>query len=486
LFALVANMAAKEPHDLDRISQKVLDERKGLVGGGIIEALLKLKDLLLFLEPKICFWSLVGIAALSYSWSVPLLIILAGFLAVWASYKCSPHPQGIPLAPPDIDVLLGRSIKVSEDAAGLHANNNVSITVFKGQYILAYRKSDTHWPSGKTQLIVASSSDLQCWKKEWTYANGCDLREMLLFQMKGRLMLYYFSLKPANNIFHPLHVYSTSSGDAATWTEPQEVCRDGEVPWEIKVRSDQEGEVAFKASYLGDHYGAGDVLTLFECSKDGIHWEPAGKSDSSIVYRGGVCEVAFEFTAAGDLVAIGRNEDGDASGFGTQLFFAHKEDLGTWTKLTVSIPWRFDSPRMVRSNSTGEILLFARYAVNRFQLAPQWMNFMHQKVLNLITYNVLPKSAAVYRIAPPQQWGQDGAGAVQIIRFFERAFGDTGFFSLAPEIKRSPVPSESSSDDWVVANYISHECHSHAPWIVGQTSPTSVQVCRCRVLRQNT
>lgn len=43
------------------------------------------------------------------------------------------------------------------------------------------------------------------------------------------------------------------------------------------------------------------------------------------VYSGGVCEVSFAFTPKGDLVAIGRNEDGDHTGFGSQLFFAPKE-----------------------------------------------------------------------------------------------------------------------------------------------------------------
>merc|ERR1712187_841749 len=105
----------------------------------------------------------------------------------------------------------------------------------------------------------------------------------------------------------------------------------------------------------------GDVLVLFEQSKDGWKWEPVPPctKESSAVYRGGICEVSFEFTKAGDLVAIGRNEDGDATGFGSQLFYAKKESLGSWTALKVSVPWRFDSPRLARMEEDGEVLLFA-------------------------------------------------------------------------------------------------------------------------------
>merc|ERR1740121_1255803 len=88
------------------------------------------------------------------------------------------------------------------------------------------------------------------------------------------------------------------------------------------------------------------MSVVFECSRDGESWRPVGGKDA-VVYEGGISEVSFAFTGAGDLVAIGRNEDGDATGFGTQLFFARKGDLGTWKALDVSLPYRFDSPRMV-------------------------------------------------------------------------------------------------------------------------------------------
>lgn len=289
-------------------------------------------------------------------------------------------------------------------------------------------------------------------------------------------MLYFFSLKPAHGQFKPLHVFYTSSQDGIKWGEPQKVCYEGEVPWEIKVYGEGKDAIAYKSSYLGDHYGTADVMVLFEQSKDALTWEPVPPctKDSSAVYRGGICEVSFEFTKAGDLVAIGRNEDGDQSGFGSQLFYAKKGSLGDWTKLKVSVPWRFDSPRLA-STGDGEILLFARYAPHRYQLAPSWVPFSYQKVINLALCSLLPKSAAVYRLAPFQEWGETGEGAIQLIRCFEGSAGDTGFFSVTAE--------KGSGDSWVVANYTSTTCQSHAPWIYGQMMPSHVYVFRCRTVR---
>jgi hypothetical protein len=463
---------------------------KKIAGGDLIPMLLGLvTNVLTKLNYKYSFWVLFGSVALPWELGIyavlrglgrGLLVILAGFFATVASYKQKPCP--FPRCSKDtLDVFMGKTIQVSEENEHLHANNNVSMVCFKGEYVLAYRKSDVHFPSAQTRLLIVTSKDLVKWEQTYEYHTGNDLREMLLFEMNGRLFMYFFSLVPDGKIFKPIHMYGTVSDDARSWAEPKEVCKKSEVPWDIKVYREEDGsQMAYKASYIGDHYGTDEMYVLFERSRDGWVWEPVGE-DGSVVYKGGVCEVAFEFTSKGDLVAIGRNEDGDATGFGTQLYFAPKENLCKWTALKVSLPWRFDSPRMMRTDGgDGEILLFSRYTWDKYQLAPSWLSFGSQKVLNLILCSVTPKSAAVYRIAPPSEWIQNGSShssnpgcPIQLIRLFEQAFADTGFFSVARELSQKP-------DEWVVANY-SSTCNSHAPWIYGQLSQSNIFVCKCRI-----
>jgi hypothetical protein len=463
---------------------------KKIAGGDLIPLLLSLvTNVLAKLNYKYAFWALFGLALLPLELGFygvlrglgrSFLVLLGGFFATVASYKKrpSPFPSCTKLG---LDVLMGKSVQVSEETGNLHANNNVSMVSFKGEYVLAYRKSDVHFPSAHTRMLVTTSKDLVQWEQTFEHATGNDLREMLLFQMGDKLFLYFFSLLPEGTVFKPIHMYCTVSDDARTWSEPKQVCKKSEVPWDIKVYLDDSGrQVAYKASYLGDHYGTDDVCVLFERSYDGWTWEPVGE-DGAVVYRGGVCEVAFEFTSKGDLVAIGRNEDGDATGFGSQMFFAPKGNLGKWTSLSVSLPWRFDSPRMIRTDGgDGEVLLFSRYTPDKYQLAPSWLSFTQQKVLNLILCSVLPKSAAVYRIAPPSEWSHQASNSgglsacpVQLIRLFEQAFADTGFFSVARALSERP-------DEWVVANY-SSSCHSHAPWIYGQLTQSNIFVCKCNV-----
>eukprot|EP00933_Yihiella_yeosuensis_P030437 TRINITY_DN24081_c0_g1_i1.p1 TRINITY_DN24081_c0_g1~~TRINITY_DN24081_c0_g1_i1.p1 ORF type:complete len:491 (+),score=82.84 TRINITY_DN24081_c0_g1_i1:58-1530(+) len=469
-------------------------EDQSIAGGNLIPFLLDVVvPGLAKLNFKLSFWVIVAAVALLYSFFMAFVIVIAGFFAIAASWKQPANP--FHPCSTDLDVMLGRTVRVSTlEPEHLHANNNVSLCIFGDKYVLSYRKSDIHFPSGASHLIVAVSTDMIHWEETWDYHTGNDLREMLLFEFGGKLYQYFFSLVPVKRMFKPIHMYCTTSTDAKVWEEPFQVCRDKEVPWDIKVYKEGDSQVAYKASYIGDHYGTDEVWVLFEKSTDAITWKPLG--DDAVVYKGGICEVAFEFTRKGDLVAIGRNEDGDSTGFGSQLFFAKKESLGKWTPLKVSLPWRFDSPRMMRTDGTGEILLFSRYAAARYDLAPTSLEFNKQKTANLILYSTLPKTAAIFRIVPPEEWeslsgkenvdslsgqpmfkgGADSLKYVELVRRFEEAFADTGFFSIVRDLSSSP-----GKDEWVVANYSAHS-HSHAPWIYGQLTRTDVNVCRCRIV----
>jgi hypothetical protein len=264
--------------------------------------------------------------------------------------------------------------------------------------------------------------------------------------------------------FVPKGMSWTATTDLKVWSDPVKMERDGEITWDIKVHNG----VAYKASYVGNHYRDNCALSvLFESSQDGEVWKPVGKDP--VVYIGGISEVSFAFTAKGDLVAIGRNEDGDHTGFGSQLFRASRNDLGSWTPLKVSLPYRFDSPRMVVM--LDEVLLFARYSVFPYDVMPKWMPFMLRNMGNIIFYSSTSKSSAVYKICIPDEIENDWPNEpVQMIRRFEDSFGDTGFFSVAKMCD--------NSDSWAVANY-SSPVHSHATWFFGQVHATNIYVCRC-------
>mmetsp|Transcript_26541 Transcript_26541/g.48857 ORF Transcript_26541/g.48857 Transcript_26541/m.48857 type:complete len:440 (-) Transcript_26541:106-1425(-) len=415
------------------------------------------------LNPKILFWLTVCLIGSIYGFTLAILSMFTGFVAYVSSM---PRKEGsLPRYKGPLDILLGRTFRASKSDPKFLANNNVSLVSFANKMVIAYRSAETHFASPSAKITVATSTNLEDWHDAWTYSTGQDdLREVLLWMFEDRLFLYFCSLAPNKRGFAPKGMSWTSTRDLKVWTDPVAMGRKTEITWDIKVH---EG-TAYKVGYIGNHYSDDCTLSVvFECSGDGENWKSVGKSE--VVYVGGISEVSFAFTSKGDLVAIGRNEDGDHTGFGSQLFFAPRQDLGSWTPLKVCLPQRFDSPRM--AVLSGEVVVFARYAQDPYTFVPDFMPFLMQKIGNIIAYSSRPKSSAVYKINIPD----DGQGTwpkepIQLIRCFEDSFGDTGFFSVAKMCDES--------DDWVVANYAS-PVHSHATWFYGQVYATNIYVCRC-------
>jgi len=429
-------------------------------------------DVVLHSNYVVVFWCIVLLTFFLVSPLAAFAVLLGALYVLLASW--GQGPCTLPRFKGKFDVLLGQLHRASTLTPDMIANNNVTIHAFGPKLVIAYRKAPSHFASPLARVIVATASpqDLDAWTVIWEHHTGKDdLRETILFELQGKLFLYYVKLAPERRGFTPRRIQWTSTTDLKVWTDPVDVGAVGELVWDVKVREDVSGkEIAYKTSYVGNHYSADAEMTvLFEQSRDGIRWSPVGKESG--VYTGGISEVSFEFTPRGDLVAIGRNEDGDRTGFGSQLFFARKTDLGKWQPLRVSLPHRFDSPRLVSMG--GELILFARYAREPYALLPTWLPFGLQRFANLVYYSLRPKGAAAYRMNPPEVSGEGEwpSQPIELIRFLERAHGDTGFFSLAK------LPG--SSEDWVVANYTSM-CHSGAPWIFGQIASTDIYVCRCR------
>lgn len=429
---------------------------------GILFALLSPILEYIALNPQLLLYGTLCLTGLLYGFKAVIVSLFTIFVAWVASM---PRKEGtLPRYKGPLDILLGRTFRASKLSAHYLANNNVSLVSFGSKVVIAYRSAETHFASSSAKITVSTSTSLEDWDDVWQYTTGQDdLREVLLWEFNGKLFLYFCCLAPNKRGFAPKGMSWTSTKDLKSWTDPQAMGRDTEITWDVKVHE----AVAYKVGYIGNHYSDNCTLSvLFECSRDGEMWKPVGKD--LVVYVGGVSEVSFAFTANGDLVAIGRNEDGDHTGFGSQLFFARKNDLGSWTPLTVSLPYRFDSPRMIVMS--GEVVVFARYSKDLYTFIPEWMPFLIQKIGNIIAYSSRPKSSAVYSVTLPEfdagTWASD---PVRLIRRFEDSFGDTGFFSIA---------RMADSTDWVVANYAS-PVHSHATWFFGQVYATNIYVCRC-------
>jgi hypothetical protein len=176
---------------------------------------------------------------------------------------------------------------------------------------------------------------------------------------------------------------------------------------------------AWRTSYLGNHYGFGqpsELKAFFTKSTDGVTWTPV-KGDG-VVYTGGVSEVGFEFDGNGDLWAVTRNEDGDATGFGSHVCTAPRDDLGTWTCSARSNPECYDSPRMFRHGK--DLYLVARRDIGGpFDQGRTDLSFAEAQLQYAAAYSGRAKRTALYRI---------DRNARQVVWLFDfPSAGDTAF-----------------------------------------------------------
>ena len=336
-----------------------------------------------------------------------------------------------------------------------HANNNVSVAYHGGRLYLAWRTSLTHFASPQTRLYVVSTARPgDPWTLETSVETGRDVREPFLLSLGPRLFLYFAELGATAHTFEPQGLWRMERLALGRWTERE--CWGGprEVAWDFKVRRGR----AWMTSYRGDRYRVGrpEVELRFRWSADGLRWEdtPVAKA---VVYRGGVSEAAFEFDADGRLWAVTRNEDGDASGYGSHLVSAPADRPWDWRFPKASNPRRYDSPRLFRHGR--ELYLVARRDPESsfgdgWTLLPSPM----RRMALLASYSLRPKKTSLYRVDMKTR-------RLEPLVDLPSA-GDTAFPSVA----------RIGPHELLVANYTSPLDMAGSPWISGQVSPRGTAI----------
>lgn len=371
----------------------------------------------------------------------------------------SPTPTATP--PLEFDVVAGEprfiipGDTLPEQFTTFASNNNVDIHFHDGRLFLAWRAAPFHFAGPDTRMYIMSSADGgETWAYEHEVFLGTDMREPRLLSFGGYLQLMFFEAGSDSGQFTPRKLWRTRRIGPAQWSELEILTDAGEVPWDLKVRDG----VAYRTSYLGEHYGSGEtseVAVFFKQSSDGTAWISVGGREN--VYYGGVSEVAFEFDVDGSLYAVTRNEDGDASGFGSHLCYAPASDLSAWDCPPVSDPERYDSPEMFRHGN--DIYLLARRDVGGpYDAGDDDLSLAERRSRYLIAYSLRPKRFALYKI------DKDARRVVHVMDL--PGVGDTSF----------PSVQQTGPDSYVIANYTSPLDDPDITWLRGQTSPRGTQI----------
>ncbi len=335
------------------------------------------------------------------------------------------------------------------------SNNNVDIQFHEDRLYMAWRSAPTHFASTQTRMFVVSSlDDGLTWDFEHDIHIGADMREPRLLSFGGELQLLFFEAGRNPTAFEPMRILRSVRRDLGDWGD-LEIVRDAPVvPWDLKVRDG----AAYLTTYEGERDAPGgfsDIRVTFEVSTDGDRFVPVDGRET--VYRGGVSEAAFEFGRDGSLWIVTRNEDGDATGFGSHVCRAPAERLADWDCPPQSDPNRYDSPEMFRHED--DIYLIARRDVGGpFDQADPSLPFDDRKFENLIAYSNRPKRTALYRIDQEER---------RVVHVFDLpSAGDTAF----------PAVQQTGPHTFLVANYTSPLDRPDVTWLEGQTSERGTQL----------
>jgi hypothetical protein len=377
-------------------------------------------------------------------------------------------PQGV-----EIDVVIPFETAVA-GIATQNANNNLDVVAYAGRTFVAWRTAPAHFASPLTVMYVASEGP-EGFRFEGKFEMGTDLREPRFLTHRGRLFLYFAVLGKEPTKFEPQGAMWTEYRGQGDWTPPLPLYQEGFIPWRAK-------EINGKAYVIG-YVGGENIYEVngepidvhFLTTEDGHTFEPAIPGHP-IVLRGGASETDFVFMDSGDLIAVARNEAGDAeSGWGSKICRAHASDLTEWH--CVSDRRKFDSPLLLGNGET--VRLIARrnltesgnYDLERRDLPPK-----SQTEVYLADYSFQPKRCAL--------WTVDPASLSVSFDVDLPSRGDTCFASALRF-------NDSEFEIWNYSNPLSNvsDCNSWPSdcadpiWLEGQGQPTIIYRTRLRLFK---
>jgi hypothetical protein len=334
------------------------------------------------------------------------------------------------------------------------ANNNLDVVEHEGRTYLAFRSAKSHFADANVSLHVVSSTDRLSWDHELTLHVGADLREPRFLSLESQLMLFYAVLGDNPMDFQPAGMMVTTMNQPGAWTTPQWSYLEGFIPWRTRV---VEG-VGQMLGYVGgeDIYDTGE-------SQLAVHWlRVAGPQDFApmvpeqpVVLQGGVSETDVAVLANGNLVAVARNEHGDAEGFGSKVCTATGDAPGKWN--CSPDPKKYDSPLLFTQGD--KVFLVGRrnvtesghYDLGKDELPPEDRFLDYQ-----LDYWETPKRCAIWEVHPESR-------TVSFVVDLPSA-GDTCFPAM---VRRSPNTVE-------IWNYTSPLESPDISWFEGQTGPTAI------------
>ena len=248
--------------------------------------------------------------------------------------------------------------------AVMDANNNLDIIEHSGHIYLAFRTAPNHFASEETELHVLRSTDEQTWTHELTLHEGTDLREPRFLALGERLLLYYAVLGTSSLDFEPAGAKVAIRGVDGRWAAAVPAFDGDFIPWRSRWLDGRPMVIGYNGG-AGVTDQGGDsadpdqlpqLAVRWLTTTDGAQGAPFVPGSAEVVHVGGGSESDLALTDDGRVVAVMRNEAGDADGFGSKICTAEAESWAHWT--CAHDPKKYDSP-LVFSHG-GRVWLIGR------------------------------------------------------------------------------------------------------------------------------
>lgn len=335
------------------------------------------------------------------------------------------------------------------------ANNNLDVAEFEGATWLAFRTAPDHFASAQATLHVMSD-DGSGWVWRGSFTEGTDVREPRLLAWEGQLWFAYAVLGSDPLAFEPQGM-KLARWEGTAFGTPEWFYAPGFIPWRMRVVDGVPQLVAYVGGENIYEVDGEPIEVHWLASTDGTDWQPVVPGQP-VVHVGGGSETDLAFTPEGALVAVIRNEAGDATyGWGSKICRAEPEALGDWR--CVGDPKRYDSPLVFERG--GRIWLIGRRNLTdtgNFDLFRRDLSAEEQSLLYAADYWTRAKRCALWEVDAERlevRWVADLPSQ-----------GDTCFASAL----------EQDDGTLRVWNYSSPLDGDDPSWLQGQMGPTGIYV----------
>jgi hypothetical protein len=241
------------------------------------------------------------------------------------------------------------------------------------------------------------------------------------------------------------------------WTTPTPFYEDGFIPWRLVPYAGRIWMIGYTGGENIYDMEADPVRIHWLASEDGESWSPAVGGEA-VVLEGGGSETGFSFTEDGAVVAVVRNENGDADGWGSKVCRAEANALDDWR--CESDPRKYDSPLLF--NHAGIFWLVGRRNVTEtgnYDLGGDDRTHAQRSFNNQTTYWLEPKRCSLWRVDPES-----------LTVHFETDLPSRGDTCFASVIEADP----DADHDYDLYNYTSPLDGEDVGWQDGQNGPTLI------------